>query len=64
LNNVDVENDLLDKKVLPSALHNLYFSKYVKSSQMVLQLFNCEPCFGDFELDGNKEMYQIKPKEE
>ena len=30
----------------------------------ILQLFKYEPCFGDFELDENIEICQIKPKKE
>ena len=58
LNNVDVEKDLSHKSVLPSqpVLQQIpqVFTK---------QYFNYEPRFGDFELDDNREMCQIKPKE-
>jgi hypothetical protein len=59
LNNVNVEKDLRHKSVLPSqpVLQQIpqVFTK---------QYFNYEPRFGDFELDNNREMCQIKPKEE
>jgi len=51
------------KKKTPTrgyCIHNPYFSKYLKSSQTVLQLFKYEPCFGDF----GRDMCQIKPKNE
>lgn len=58
LNNVDVKNDL-HKRVLPS---QPVLSKYLKSSQMVLQHFKYEPWFGDFELNDNIEMCQINQR--
>jgi hypothetical protein len=61
LNNVDVEKKSPQVGTVFTTCHSANTSSLHKT---VLQLFKYIPCFGDFELDKNKEMCQIKPKEE